>query len=166
MELLLPKHLGNIHHKAVVFQSLSVPLFSNPTDCSPPGSFVCGILQARMLVIQSLSHVQLCDPMDCSTPGFPVLHHLPELAQTYVHWVSEAIPSSVIPFSSRLLSFPASGSFPMSWPFALGSQNMGVSASVLPMNIQGWFPLRLTGLSSLQSKGLSRVFSNTKFKSH
>ena len=64
--------------------------------------------------------------------------------------------------------FPTSGSFPMSWLFALGGQSMGASASasVLPMNIQGWFPLGLTGLISLQSKGLSRVFSSTTIRRH
>ena len=55
-----------------------------------------------------------CNPMDCSTPGFPVHHQLPEVTQTYVHWVNDAIQPSVVPFSSRLQSFPASGSFPMS----------------------------------------------------
>ena len=76
--------------------------------------------------------------------------------------------SSVVPFSSHLQPFPASGSFPMSQFFASGGQNIGVSvsASVLPMNIQDWFPLGLTGLISLQSKGLSRVFSNTTVQKH
>ena len=82
----------------------------------------------------------LCDPMDCSTPGFPVLHHLPELAQTHVHQVGDAIQPShpVTPFSSCLQSFPASGSFPTSQLFTLGGQSIEVSASVsvLPMNIQ------------------------------
>ena len=91
----------------------------------------------------------LCDPMDCSTPGFPVHHQLPELAQTHVHWVSDAIQTShpVLPFSFCLQSFPASGSFPMSQFFASGGQTIGISdsASVLPMNIQDWFPLGLTG---------------------
>ena len=64
-------------------------------------------------------------------------------------------------FSSCLLSFPASGAFPMSWLFALGGQSFGASASVFPMNIQDWFPLGLTGLISLQSKGLSWVVSST-----
>ena len=74
---------------------------------------------------------------------------------------------SVIPFSC-LQSFPASGSFPMSQFFASGGQSIGVSAStsVLPMNVQDWFPLRLTGWISLQSKGLSRVFSNTTAQKH
>ena len=79
-------------------------------------------------------------------------------------WYHPTISSSAVPFSSRLQSFPASGSFPTSWFFASGGQSIGVlaSASVLPMNIQDWFPLGLTGLISLQSKGLSRVFFSTK----
>ena len=92
--------------------------------------------------------------MDCSTPGFPVLHHLPELAQIHVHWVSDAIQPShpVCPFSSCPQSFPASGSFPVSWLFTSGGQSIGASAStpVLPMNIQGWFPLGLTDLLAVQ----------------
>ena len=124
------------------------------------------------VVVQSLSHV-LCDPIDCSTPGFPVLHYLPEFAQIHIHWVSDAIQPShtllstisfyVVPFSSCPWSFPASLSFLMSQFFASGGQRIGASASasVLPMNIQGWFPLRMTSLISLLSKGLSRVFSST-----
>ena len=78
-------------------------------------------------------------------------------------WCHPTISSSVISFSSRLQSFPASGSFPMSPFFASDGQSIEISASasVLPMNIQDWFPLGLTGLISLQSKGLSKVFSNT-----
>ena len=76
------------------------------------------------------------------------------------------ISSSVIPLSSCLQSFPASGSFPMSQLFASGGQSTGASASVLPMSIQGWFPLGLTGLISLQSRGLSRVFSSTTVQKH
>ena len=78
-------------------------------------------------------------------------------------WCRPTISSSVIPFSFYPQSFPASGSFPMSRLFTSGSQSIGasVSASVHPMNIQGWFPLGLTGLISLLSKGLSRVFSST-----
>ena len=72
------------------------------------------------------------------------------------------------PFSSCLLSFPASGAFPMSWLFASGGQSTGVSvsASVPPVNIQDWFPLGLTSFISLQSKGLLRVFSNTTNQKH
>jgi len=110
------------------------------------------------------SYLTLCDSMDCSILGFLVLHHLPELL-THVHWVGDAIqPSHPLsrPLSSCPQSFPAPGSFLMSWLFASGGQSIGASASasVLLMNIQDWFPLGLTGLISLQSKGVSRVFSN------
>ena len=83
-------------------------------------------------------------------------------------WCHPTILSSVIPFSSCLQSFPASGSFQMSRLFPSGSQSIGVSAStsVLPMNIQDWFPLGWTGWISLQSKELSRVFSNTTVQKH
>ena len=106
--------------------------------------------------------------MDCSTPGFPVRHQLPELTQTHVHHVGDAILSSVVPFSSCLQSFPALGSFPMSQFFTSGGWSIRASAlaSVLPMNIQDWFPLGWTGLLFLQSKGLSRVFSTTRVQKH
>ena len=81
-------------------------------------------------------------------------------------WCHPAISSSVIPFSSCLQSFPESGSFPMSQFFTSDGQSVGASASVLPMNIQDWFPLGLTGLISLQTKGLSRVLSNTTVQKH
>ena len=83
-------------------------------------------------------------------------------------WCHPTISSSVVPFSSCLQSFPASGSFQMSQLFASGGQNIGVSAStsVLPMNTQDWSPLGWTGWISLQSKGLSRVFSNTTVQKH
>ena len=157
----------------------------------------------------------LCDSMDCSTPGFLARHQLPELSQTHVHRVGDAIhlissgclmgvclgclvwcmssvawvsvnrtatvrlcpwvmcefptiSSSFIPFSSCFQSLPASGSFPVSQLFASGGQSIGVSASmsVLPMIIHDWFPLPWTGLISLQSKGLSRIFSNTAVQKH
>ena len=101
----------------------------------------------------------LCDPMDYSTPDSPVLHHLLEFAQSHVHWVSDATQPSH-PLSSHLLLpsiFPSISVF-FQWVF-FGS-GIGASASVLPMNIQGWFSLGLTGWI-LQSKGLSRVFANT-----
>ena len=109
--------------------------------------------------------------MDCSMPGFPVHHQLPELAQTHVHRVGAAIHPShplLSPFFSCLQSFPASGSFSVSQFFISGGQSIGVSAStsVLPMNTQEWSPLRWTGWISLQSKGLSRVFSNTTVQKH
>ena len=83
-------------------------------------------------------------------------------------WCHPAISFSVVPFSSSLQSFPASGSFLMSQFFTSGGQNIRVSAStsVLPMNIQDWFPLRWTGWISWQSKGLSRAFSNTTVQKH
>ena len=98
--------------------------------------------------------------MDCSTPGFPVLYHLLELAKTHVHWISNDIQPShplIIPFTSFLQPFPTSGSFQVSWLFTSSGQSTGAStsASVLSVNIQDGFPLVLTGLISLQSKGLS-----------
>ena len=83
-------------------------------------------------------------------------------------WYHPTISSFAVPFSSHFQSFPASGSFLMSQLFASGFQSIGASASasVLPMNIQDWFTLGLTGLISLQSKGLSRVFSNTTVQNH
>ena len=113
------------------------------------------------------SCLTLCDPMNRSMPGLPVHHRLPEFNQTHTHWSCHpAISSSVVPFSSCPQSFPASGPFPMSHLFASGGQSIGVlaSGSVLPRNTQDWSPLEWTGWISLQSKGLSRVFSNTTVK--
>ena len=115
------------------------------------------------------SYLTLGDPTDCSIPGFPVLHQLLEFAQTQVHlvqWCHPAILSSVFPFSCPQ-SFPASVSFPVSRLFASSGQSTGASASasVLPRNIQGWFPLGLTGLISLLSKELSKVFPAPQFES-
>ena len=113
-----------------------------------------------------------CNPMDCSTPGSSVHHHLPAFAQILMsiesvsrplsQWYHPTISSSVAPFSC-LQSFPASGSFPISQFFASDSQSIWAptSAPVLPRNIQGWFSSGMTGLISMLSKGLSRVFSNT-----
>ena len=124
----------------------------------------------NLVVVQSLRHLTLCDPMNCSTPGFPVLHYLSQFAQIHVHLITNAIQpsSSIIPFSSYPQSCPASGSFPMSQLFASGGQSIGASASksVLPINTKHWFPLGWTGRVSFQSKGLSRVFSNTTVKKH
>ena len=115
------------------------------------------------------SSLTLWDAMDCSMSGFPVHHQLLEVAQTYVHQVGDSIQSisfSVIPFC--LQTFPASRSFSLNQFFTSGGQIIGVSASasVLAMNIKDWFPLELTGLISLQSKGFSRVFSNTTVQKH
>ena len=120
------------------------------------------------LVVQL--YLTLCNPMDCNMPGLPVHHQLPEFIQIHVHWVGDAIQPShpVVPFSSHLKSFPASGSSQMSQFFISGSQSIGVSASasVLPMNIQDLFPLGWTDWISLLSKILSRVFFNTKVQKH
>ena len=112
----------------------------------------------------------LCNPTDCITPDFPVLHHLPEFAQTHVHWVDDAIQPSyplVTPFSSFPHSLPASGSFPVSHLFVSGGQSIGVStsASVLPMNIMGWLPLGLIGLISLLSKNSQESSPAPQFES-
>ena len=101
----------------------------------------------------------LCNPINCSMPGFLVFHHLTEFTQTQL---SQGCHPTILPFVTLFSfpqSFPVSGSFPMIQLFVLGGQSIGASAStsVLPMNIQGWFPLGLTALISLLSKGLSRV---------
>ena len=107
--------------------------------------------------------------MDCSIP-VPVPHHFPDFVQVHVHWISDAVQwfSYSVTLFFCLQSFLASGSFPMSCLFISGGQSISASASasVLTMNIQGWFPLGLTGLISLLSKGLSRVFSRTIVQKH
>ena len=107
----------------------------------------------------------LCDPMDCTTPGLPVHHQLLEPTQTHVHHVGDAINYLILchPLLLPLSIFPSIRVFPTSQLFTSGGQNNGVSASasVLPMNIQYWFPLGLIGWISSQSKRLSRVFSDT-----
>ena len=115
--------------------------------CRKWGSSQCSFFKhmgIQLIQLQYSSITQscltFCNPMDCSMPGFPVHHQLPELVQTHVHQDSDAIQPfhSVIPFSSCLLSFPATESLPMSQFFTSGGQSIGVSASVsvLPMNIQ------------------------------
>ena len=111
----------------------------------------------------------LWDPMNCSTPGFPVLHQLPELAQTHVHWISDAIQpsqplSSLSPPAFNLSQHQGVFQWLSSWhQVAKGASDL---ASVFPINIQVWFPLGLTGLISLQSKGFSKESSPTpQFKS-
>ena len=120
------------------------------------------------------SVTQLCltlrDPMNRSMPGLPVHHQLPEFTQTcpLSRWCHPAISPSIIPFSSCPQSFPAPEYFQMSQLFASSGQSIGVSAStsVLPMNIQDWSALGWTSWISLQSKELSRVFSNTTVQKH
>ena len=119
--------------------------------------------------VQLLSHVQLF-----ATPWTAARQSSLSITNTGAcsnscplsQWCHPMILSSVVSFSSWLQSFWASGSFLISQLFTSGGQNIGTSASVLVMNIQDWFPLELTGLISLQSKGLSRVFSNTTVQKH
>ena len=114
----------------------------------------------------------LCDPMDCSTPDSSVLHYLPEFAQINSYslsgWCHQTLTSSAAHFSLYLQTLLASESFPMNQLFTSGGQNIGasVSTSILPMNTEGWFPLGLTGLISLQSKRLSRVLFSTTIQKH
>ena len=104
------------------------------------------------VVVQSLSHVWLCNPMDCSMPGFPVYQQLLEFAQTHVHWVGSLMPSNHLLLCRPLLLlhsvFPSIQVFSNEF-FISGGQSTGasVSASVLPMNIRGWFLLGWTGWS-------------------
>ena len=121
--------------------------------------------------VQLLSCVPtLCDPISRSTPGLPVHHQLLEFTQTHIQ-IESVMPSSHLILCCPLLlpqSLPAPGSFPMSQLFPWGGPSIGVStlASVLPKNTQDWSPLEWTGWTSLQSKGLSRVFSNTTVQKH
>ena len=133
-----------------------------------PKIYTCISLQFSSV---ARSRLTLCDTTDWSTPGFPVPYQFPELTQTHVHWVSDAIQ----------LSYPLSSSSPPAFNI---SEHQGLfqwvrslrqvakvlefqlQLNVPPMNIQDWFPLGLTGWISLQSKGLSRVFSNTTVQKH
>ena len=121
------------------------------------------LLFSRSVVSDSLwppglQHTRL----PCPSPSPRACSNSSPLSQ----WCHPTISSSVVPFSSCLQTFPTSGSFLMSQLFTSGGQSIGTSASVLPMNIQDWFPLGLTGLISLKSKGLLRVFSNTTVQKH
>ena len=127
------------------------------------------------LFSQSVSSVAqlcltLCNPMNRSTPGLPVHHQLPEFTQTHVHQVSDAIqwshplssPSSPTSIFSSIKVFSNESALLIRWP----NIRVSVSASVLPMNTRDWAPLGWTDWISLQSKGLSRVFSNTTVQKH
>ena len=131
--------------------------------------------QIKLVRTQSVGSVAqscpiLCEPINCSTPGLPVYYQLQSLPKlmSVVQWCHPPISSSVIPFSSCHQPLPASGSFQMSQIFTSGGQSIGVSAStsVLPMNTQDWSPLGWICWISLQSKRLSRVFSNIIFQKH
>jgi len=159
----------------------SYPILCDPMDCSPPGSSVHGDSPGKNTGVGSHALLQGIFPysiyqFSCSVVSNSLWPHglqhamLPSPSPTpgacsnsclLGWWCHPTISSSVFPFSSCLQSFPASGSFPMHQLFASGGQNTGASASVVPMNIQDWFPLGSTGIISLLSKGFSRVFSNT-----
>ena len=138
---------------------------------------ICLLTNVHSVSVQ-FSRVRLCDPMNCSTPGLPVHHQLLEFTQTDAHRVGDAIQPShpVVPYSSCPQSLPATVSsnespFRMRWPkywsFSFSPSNDVLPrTSVLPMNTQDWSPLGWTGWISLQSKGLSRVFSNTTVQKH
>ena len=118
-----------------------------------PWPFILAFFPKYNAVVHLLSHVQLQhDRLPCPSLSPKVCSDSCPLSQ----WCHPTVSSFVIPFSFCPQSFPASGSFPMSWLFASGGQSIWVSASVLPVNIQDWFPLGWTGWISLQSKGLSR----------
>ena len=113
----------------------------------------------------------LCESMDCSTPGFPVLHYLPEFAQTHIHGIGDAIqPSHPLPPPSPPAFNLSQHQGLFQWVGSLHQVlkvlGASASASVLPRSIQGWFPLGLTDSISLLSNGLSRVFSSTSVRKH
>ena len=126
--------------------------------------------EREIVVVPLLSHVRHVAAPWISLSRLPVLHYLLDLAHScqWSQCCRLTISSSVAFFSSCPQSFPASGSFSVSWLFTSSGQRTGASASasVLPLNIQGWFPLGLTGLISLLSKGLSRVFCSTTVWKH
>ena len=124
------------------------------------------------LILSSVTQLcpTLCDPMDCSTPGLPIHHQLLELTQNSCpssQWCNATISSSVVPFSSCHQSFPALGSFQMNQFFTSSSQSIGASASVsvLPMNIQGWFPSDWQIWFSLQSRNSQQSSPAPQFES-
>ena len=116
---------------------------------------------SRLVVPDSVWHHGLQHTrLPCPSPSLRICSNSGPLSR----WCHPTIPSSVVPFSSYPLFFPASGSFPMSWLFTSGGQSIEASAAVLPMNI--WFPLGWIFLISLLSKGLSRIFSSTTVRKH
>ena len=123
----------------------------------------CSLTKSRLTLCDSLQPFGL---QHARLPCPPLSPRVCSNSCPLTRWCHPIISSSVAPFSSCPQSFPESGSFPVSLCFASGGQSIGASASpsVLPMNIQGWFPLGLTGLISSLSQGLSRVFSSTKLE--
>ena len=133
-------------------------------------SNISGLCDIVIVVVQLLSHIRLFGtPRTAAHTRLPYPSVSPGVCSNSCalsQWCHLTISSSVTLFSPCPQSFLALGSFPMSQLFTSGGQRIGASASVLPMNIQGWFPLGLTGLISLQSKGLWRIFSSTIVQKH
>ena len=159
----------------VCMRTLShIRLFYDPMDHSPPGTSVRGIFQGKISSVSSVTQSCLTDFATPGTAGcqaFLPISNSWSFTQTHVHWVSDVIQpisSCVIPFSSCLQYFSASSSLQMSQFFTSSGQSIGISASTstLPMNAEDWFPLGWTGWSPLQSKRLSRIFSNTTIQKH
>ena len=146
-----------------------LPKVSSPYQCVVRFVAICSFFLCCCCSVTQ-PFLILCNPTDCNTPGFPVLHYLSGFTQTHVHWISDAIQPShpLSPSSPSAFSLcQHQGLFQLSQLFASGGHSIGVSVSapVLPKSIQGWFPLRLTSLISLLSKGLLRVFSSTTIQS-
>ena len=129
--------------------------------------YVFSSFNVMLLLFSCFSHVQLCNQMDCSTPGFPVPHHLLKFAQVHVHCIGDSIQASHPLMLSSPSALHLSQHQGLSQMFTSDDQNTvaSASASVLPKSIQGWSPLRLTGLILL-SRGLLEVFSSTIVRRH
>ena len=162
----MPHYKEHLHESSTFFQE-------NSSFTAPSFSYALLFAKSPCHTVQFSSVAQscptLCDPMNHRTPGLPVHHQLPESTQTHVHCVGDAIQPSHPPLSPSPPALNLSQRhFQMSQLSASGGQSIGVSAlaSLLPKNTQGWSPLEWTGWISLQSKGLSRVFSNTTIQKH
>ena len=150
---------GEGNGKPLQYSCLENPM--NSMKCQKDMTLHHWLSQKFLFSHSVMSNPTLCNPMYCSTPGFPVLHYLLEFPQTRVHQVSDAIQPSHPLLSPSPLAFKESVlhiRWPKYWSFSF--------ISALPMNIQDWFPLGWTGWNSLQSKGPSRVFSNTTVQKH
>ena len=159
--VLVGKFFTNSKIKVVHWEAVDFKPQHTPVGFAWTSRFNPSLLFNLQVVSDSLP------PQDCGTPGFPVLYYLLEFVQIHVSWVTDAISiSSSVSLFSCPQSSPASWSFPVSQLFLSDSQSICASASFLPMNIQGWFPLGLTGMISLWSNGLSRVFPNTTIWKH
>ena len=156
--LILPIPMQSFLHLFRVNTVMCILWTRQPSCARPHWSF--SLSRVWLFATHALQHASL----PCPSPSSRAFSNSCPVSR----WCHPTILSSVVPFSSCLRSFPASGSFPMSWLFVSGGHSIGASASAsgFPMNIQNWLPLRLPGWISLQSKGLSRVFSNITDRKH